>query len=123
MQERRNHERLFESLRVSYECERIDNTLGGGSVKNISCGGVCFPTMYDLLVGDTLDFYICLPEYRDPVKVKGEVVWKRENYFLNFRYLLGVQFRDLEESEQDKLFNHIQERLDRQQAPTVAWVG
>ena len=79
--------------------------------------------MYDFLVGDKLEFCICLPEYLDSVKVKGEIVWKKEDYFLNFRYLLGIKFTDLEESEQDKLFNHIQERLDRQQVSTVSWVG
>lgn len=123
MPERRKYFRIDESLKLSYESKRVDNTLSECNIKNISQGGLCFPTMYDLLIGDVLKLEIKLPEFLESIEVEGKVVWKKEEYFANFRYLLGIEFNALASSKEEKISSHIKRRIEQEDNSSLAWLG
>ena len=123
MPERRKYFRIDESLKLSYESKGMDNILSQCNIKNISQGGVCFPTMYNLLTGDVLDLEIKLPEFLESVKAEGKIVWKKEEYFANFRYLLGIEFNALAPAQEEKLASHIKRGIEQKDSPSLAWLG
>ena len=126
MEERRRYNRISDSLQINYQNERLDdlNILGGGNTKDISYGGLCFPSMYDLPKGDILEMDISLPEFLNPVKAEGRVAWKKEEYSENFRYLLGVEFAEIEPADECKLYGYINRRIEEKENASVAtWIG
>jgi len=126
MKERRRYNRLSDSLQISYQDERLGNLniLGGSNIKDISCGGLCFPTMYDLPSGGVLKIGISLPEFLNPVKTEGKIVWKKEEYTENFRYLLGVEFAEIEPFDECRLYGYINRRIEEKENAFIAtWIG
>ncbi|MDP8233918.1 MAG: PilZ domain-containing protein [Candidatus Saelkia tenebricola] len=125
MEERRKYLRLSKSLQINYQDKRLDalNILGGCRTKDISCGGLCFPTAYDLPFGDILKIDISLPEFLNPVKSEGKIVWKKEEFFGNYRYLLGIKFTEIEADEECKLYGYINRRIEEKARTFVSWIG
>lgn len=107
--ERRNAERLNVSLAVKY-CEN-GKCVAAKSV-DISASGIRLLLDEKIGEGTPLKLEIKLPEEKNNIKTRGEVVWAKEVSEENLPgkrlFNTGIKFSNSQEADEKKLFNFIQ---------------
>jgi hypothetical protein len=105
-EERRKHRRRGLLTKVEYSCE------GGryfGRAIDVSRGGLCLETFFAHQVGQQVALMFRPFEGRDPVIVRGEIVWVREigrpagPIKVLSRRRIGIKFDDIEEAMAESL--------------------
>ena len=96
---RRSSPRLDTVIRVDY---RTANAFFTDFAENISEGGMFISTPNPLKPGTDIVIEFLLPELNRPLRVKGKVVWNREQPVgHNQRRGMGIKFEEL--TEEDKM--------------------
>lgn len=108
--ERRQHPRKDLLTKVEYSCE------GGryfGRTVDVSQGGMCLESFFPHHVGQQVALLFRIFEGREPVIVRGEILWIREvgkpaspMQVLRKRHL-GIQFNDIEEAMAKTLHQYL----------------
>lgn len=108
--ERRKHPRRDLLTKVEYSCE------GGryfGRTIDVSQGGMCLETFFPHTVGQQVAMLFRIFEGREPVIVRGEIIWVKEvgkpsspMQVLRKRRL-GIQFNDVEEAMAKTLHQYL----------------
>jgi Tfp pilus assembly protein PilZ len=110
--EQRRHPRKSLLTKVEYSCE------GGryfGRTIDVSKGGLCLETFFAHRVGQQVALLFRIFEGKDPVIVRGEIVWLKEvgkpaspSQVLRKRRI-GIQFSDIEEAMARTLHTYLLE--------------
>ena len=96
---RRSSPRLDTVIRVDY---RTANAFFTDFAENISEGGMFIASPNPLKPGTDIVIEFLLPELNKPLKIKGTVVWNREQPAgQNLRRGMGIKFEKL--TEEDKM--------------------
>ena len=109
--ERRRFPRLNISANVEYAIlDKLPLAEKKTLTKNISAGGICLIVYEKIELGTVLDLKIQLEDINYTIKTKGRAVWS--SYFTltsdsRPRYDLGIEFIDIEQSDRQKLSQHI----------------
>ncbi len=113
--------RLTTCLQLTYqEFNPFNNTLvsrpGTSTIENISPGGLAFEVHEKQLREKTrLRLEIRLPQRPQPVIILSEVT--RVVAYPQFRYLIGVGFRETNQADQDALFTYLRTLLTEAPQP------
>jgi len=98
----RQHIRVVTDLQVQYEDKGSFVEAYAGNVSN---GGLFVKTETPLKRGDELWLELTLPELAEPIRVKSEVVWAREESqeALNLDAGMGLKFFEITQKDHDVL--------------------
>ena len=111
IQERRKFPRL--NATVDIECSVIDKQFSPENkkkIKNISAAGICLIVYERVGVDDFLSLAIKLPESKDPLQVKGRVVWTEEFVVagdIRNRWDAGIEFIGMSEEDRQKIAEYV----------------
>ncbi|MBD3264792.1 MAG: hypothetical protein GF375_06795 [Candidatus Omnitrophica bacterium] len=105
-EERRKSIRISDESLIEY---RPFKSLFGMSFKcrNISEGGVCIPAFIRLDEGREVFLSVYLENDPKPLEIEGKVVWLKESRGLNYKYLIGVQFKNVSPVNRQRLHTYI----------------
>ena len=77
--------------------------------KNISKGGICLIAYEELEENDVLDLKIFLPEDKEPINVRGRVIWVKEfivgDTSYGERFDVGVEFIKIKDEDLARINN------------------
>ena len=121
MSEHRGYIRLRESLKIDYKIVEPVGGLGGSFSEDISGGGIRLPLKERLRPGTILDLEIHLPEFTEPIKATGEVVWLHGRDNVEFPFVVGIKFIKIDQFDRGKLLNYIRKRIKEKKPPEVKW--
>lgn len=107
MEERRNYKRADDALKIVYKVVDIADYDQGAITKNISGGGICFSSRQRLSKGDLLDMQISLPKMPKAIKAVGKIVWVSDSGKLQFPYIMGIHFIDIDPLDKGKILNYV----------------
>jgi|GEM_PF-1943135 c-di-GMP-binding flagellar brake protein YcgR len=104
MEERRKLVRLDASVKVNYRILTAVNLASDSVSHDFSEGGVRIEVKEPIQPKTLLSLDLMLPGEKEPVKVKGEVIWM-ERYIKQLRpvYEVGIKFIDIDSNEKNKL--------------------
>ena len=106
--------RLSQRLEVSFlvHCQRADFTEMGGRAYNAGVGGMAIKTNYPVRVGDELTMELRVPNAPCPVRVAGEVTWRKFHGDSSGRedtlFTAGIKFLEPKEASRTILYDYIQ---------------
>ena len=117
--DRRTSERHAITLRVDYK--RM-NTFFADYAKNISKGGTFIRTNKPLDVGTEFVFVLSIPEQREQLQLRGEVMWTvEENATAEDRPAgMGIRFRFVDDAERQKLEKFVGDLMSEELGSAVA---
>lgn len=86
------------------------------TIKNISGGGLCILSEKKVDIGSKLSLEFMLPGDKTPIITTSEVRWVEDldSPIGNYNYRLGVEFRDIKKSQQDKITKFVISRMRAQ---------
>ncbi|MFA6448104.1 MAG: response regulator [bacterium] len=115
MSDKRQFPRIEVKGMVKYRVpENMDISMA--SLKNISAGGICLLSEYDILEGAKLSIEFGLPGDTKPVIGLGEVRWveRIEPPMGRFRFRIGVQFVKISPDKERAVLDYVVKRLKSQ---------
>jgi len=106
MREQREYIRLHKSVLVSH---RVAGSLLGACsmTRDISGGGLRFPTFQSLTPGAALNMDISLPGEKKPINALAQVVWQKEKAGVHTRFMMGMQFTRISEEDRIKIVDYV----------------
>ena len=122
MRERRGYVRLSESLKIAYNIIDVSSVKGSGISDNISGAGICFPTKHQLHCGNKVKLEISLPHVSEPIVAKGIIVWFRLQKDVEFPYIVGIKFTDIDPFDQGKILNFIRDSIKEGREKEIKWI-
>ena len=123
MEERRKYIRLIESLKIIYTIVDPPPPLKKGCLsEDIGGGGLRFSVEHRLSKGDTLELEIWLPRQVDSIRAVGEVVWVRESQDVTFKYIVGIQFVEIDPLQRGKILNYVRKRVVHHRSDDISWI-
>lgn len=107
---RRKSFRLERILVVEMQVDDVSSRFGVFTL-DLSASGMRINHEEPLPEGRELDFRILLEPGMDPVHVKSEVSWQKENAFGH--YLIGLKFTHIDEEAEQRIEDYIRQSLER----------
>ena len=95
--------------------EQADNTTVGGKACSLGTEGIAIKTNFPLRVGDHLAVDFRMPNTLSPVRVEGEVAWRKFHGDTwgqeETLFTAGIKFLNLEDSLRIALLEYVQGQL------------
>ncbi len=109
MQERRKYIRVNEDLTIGYQVLKSFRRVTSHS-EDISGGGIRLPVLQPLQPGMVLELEFRLPKENKIFKVVGEVAWQDRLEGMNFKYIVGIKFKDIDENIRNRIVNYVKDK-------------
>ena len=109
MEERRQHIRISDSLKVVYQVLKSFRSVTSNT-RDISEGGIRLPILQRLQPGMVIELELHLPDLRKPIRAIGEIVWLKEIEDLKFPFVVGVKFINIDTVSLGKIRDYIKEK-------------
>ena len=90
--------RIFERLPVKFSLRFLDlnsNREGQGQIRDISAKGVGFMTNLELVPRAPLEMWLEIPDKREPLYTRGEVIWSKLQDVNEYRAGVNLEKADL----------------------------
>ncbi|MBI2870919.1 MAG: PilZ domain-containing protein [Candidatus Omnitrophica bacterium] len=111
VQERRESQRLPDSLVVRHRVLGSRSNKERSVTKNLSFHGVGLPTSRRLSLRSVVEMEIIIPMQILPIFALGEVMWMKETWENARRlYDIGLRITDIDEFDEDRIQKYIQVR-------------
>ena len=110
--ERRLFPRLNANIKVDYFIMGIMPVVDEGSSKDISAGGICSVVDENVKVDSVIFLTVHLPDGKDPVKVRGQVVRSAEVTNAKAQekhYETGIAFIKINPDDQERIAKYVTE--------------
>ena len=110
--ERRLFPRLNANIKVDYFIMGIMPVVDEGSSKDISAGGLCISVDENFKVDSVIFLTVHLPDGKNPVKVRGQVVRSTEvapTRAQEKRYEAGIAFIKINPDDQERIAKYVTE--------------
>jgi len=121
MLEKRKHTRIYQNLSISYRI--LENPKKGSSFsKNISEGGICFPSIQEFSLGISLEIKISLQELPNPLIFEGEIKRLTKRKSINFPFEVGIIFTKADPSHLKILKAYIQKANAKKINENIKWI-
>lgn len=105
MKEKRKARRI--DVNIDIIIDRIDkDSISRGKIINLSSGGVCLITDYDLPVSVHINLIFHLPIFGEVIGITGEITWNEFSIENDFFYC-GVKFIKIPGKYKDFILEHI----------------
>jgi len=122
MAEHREHIRINASLMISHRLLKESYRTGSRS-KDISEGGICFPSHRRIEPETNLELEIHISEFKKPIIATGVVVWICNRDDAKYPYLVGVKFIKIKLLDRRKLQYYISTKSKEGISKDIKWVG
>ncbi|MCM8781003.1 MAG: PilZ domain-containing protein [Candidatus Omnitrophica bacterium] len=110
--EKRRSDRLGLPIKISYCLPKENKWEGPLYVINASGGGIRFITNKNIEENTELDIKIIIPkESRNPISLKGTVVWCRKKYPNSKDYYVGVKFHKMQDDDRRRYVVYLCENI------------
>ncbi|MDD3296457.1 MAG: PilZ domain-containing protein [Candidatus Omnitrophica bacterium] len=119
MKERRQHIRINDSLKVSYQVIKSFRLVVTQS-KDVSEGGISLPILQRLSPGMVIDLEIYLSDSQKPIKATGEIMWLKEIKDLKFPYMVGIKFLKIDSASLNRIRTYVLKKLNKEKE--VGWI-
>jgi|YelNatPaOPRAMG01_1025707.scaffolds.fasta_scaffold00844_4 uncharacterized protein (TIGR02266 family) len=104
--EKRKSKRVKTGLRVNCKSEGI---FFSDFTRDIGLDGIGIQTATFIREGTTVELFLQLPDEKEPLILKGRVVWaKVDNQENSSNIAMGIKFEDMAPHHRDKLNNFIE---------------
>lgn len=122
MIERRKFVRLKDSLKIGYRSIN-DDVVGRDSFStDIGGGGISIPVANRVKPGTRLELEISLPKQDKPVVVTGEVVWLNTRDDVDFPFVIGVKFNNIDPFDRGKILKYITQKIRDGELVEIEWI-
>lgn len=122
MIERRKFVRLKDSLKIGYRSIN-DDVVGRDSFStDIGGGGISIPVANRVKPGTRLELEISLPKQDKPVAVTGEVVWLNTRDDVDFPFVIGVRFNNIDPFDRGKILKYITQKIRDGELVEIEWI-
>lgn len=108
--ERRRYPRLRAAV-IEYSFLDKESIQEAAFTRDVGAGGISIIVNEKIETATTLLLKIYLPEYNDPLRAKGKVVWRQESIFKlpkTTRYDIGIEFLEISEEDKQKISEYVQ---------------
>jgi len=122
MAEQRKHIRVNDSLMISYRLSKETYRTGSRS-KDISEGGICFPSSRSFELGTNLELEIHMLGFKKPIVATAEVVWVQMRSDIKYPFLVGVKFIRINLPDRRTLHNYISGISEKGISRDINWIG
>ncbi|MFA6384712.1 MAG: PilZ domain-containing protein [Candidatus Omnitrophota bacterium] len=114
-EERRQHARVSEKLRVSYKISGDKAEYSAYSI-NVSAGGICLELDRFMMDSAVLELCVHISDNEEPCLFTGKVVWQNTNGLEGedgkVYYDTGIRFESFDSASQMRLANYIQGKIN-----------
>ena len=122
MAEQREHIRISESLMISHRLLEETYRTGFRS-KDISEGGICFPSFRKFERGTNLELEIHISGFEKPIVVTGQVEWIHKTDDIKYPFSVGIKFIRINLLDRRKLHNYILLKSEGGDSRDIKWIG
>ena len=133
MIERRKYIRLGQTVKITYKVTSSSYKHSGYIIENFGGGGIRMILEKRLPPGTILDLDIKLPDIKEPIIVKGEIVWLdvRKGKSKEFPFVAGVKFVKIDPFECGKILKYVGKKIkgeglsdkENQENQNINWLG
>lgn len=107
--ERRHYPRLRSAV-IEYSFMDKESPEEAAFTRDVGAGGISIIVNEKIELEVLLILKIYLPDYNDPVKAKGKVVWRQESAFKlpqTTRYDIGIEFFEISDEDKQKISEYV----------------